>query len=216
MIETTKAFLKLVSQLIQDSLAKDLPPVKVEQPIIFRRELSPASESEPRVFNKLKKVISCFKDASNRVGRVDRDLQEVIDAQVYIMEEMMNDRGKDHSLETLIQDFNVTMDQAMKAIFLSQDNQSSGLQSLNITSREKKMNYSKKVLSISLHPLQVKASKIWQKQMAAFKVAKGLDPNLKFLNNEDLQKVGLKILRTFKEALVSIKSNLEKALRTNE
>ena len=30
MIETTKAFLMLVSQLIQDSLAKDLPPVKVE------------------------------------------------------------------------------------------------------------------------------------------------------------------------------------------
>jgi hypothetical protein len=52
--------------------------------------------------------------------------------------------------------------------------------------------------------------------MATFKVSKGLDPNLKFLNNEDLQKVGLKILRTFKEALVSIKSNLEKALRTND
>jgi hypothetical protein len=67
-----------------------------------------------------------------------------------------------------------------------------------------------------MHPLQIKANKIWQKQVATFKVSKGLDPNLKFLNNEDLQKVGLKILRTYKEALVSIKSNLEKALRTND
>jgi hypothetical protein len=145
MIETTKGFLKLVSQLIQDALAKDLPPVKMEAPVILRRELSPASEEEPKVFKKLKKVVTCFKDASNRVGRVDRDMQEVIDAQVYLVEEMLNDHGKDRSLETLIQDFNVTLDQAMKAIFLSQDNQSSGLQSLNNTSREKKMNQSKKV-----------------------------------------------------------------------
>lgn len=119
--------------------------MKVEAPVILRRELSPASEEEHKVFKKLKKVVACFKDASNRVGRVDRDLQEVIDAQVYLMEEMLNERGMDHSLETLIQDFNVTLDQAMKAIFLSQDNQSSAIQSLNNTSREKKMNQSKKV-----------------------------------------------------------------------
>lgn len=119
MIETIKAFLKLVSQLTQDALTKDLHPVKVEAPVILRRELSPASEEEPKVFKKLKKVITCFKDASNRVGRVDRDLQEVIDAQVYLLEEMLNERGKENSLETLIQDFNVTLDQAMKAIFLS-------------------------------------------------------------------------------------------------
>ncbi len=102
MIDTTKAFLKLVFQLIQDALTKDLPPVKAEVPVIHRRELSPASEEEPKVFKKLKKIVACFKDASNRVGRVDRDLQEVIDAQVYLVEEMLNERGKDHSLETLI------------------------------------------------------------------------------------------------------------------
>jgi hypothetical protein len=119
MIETIKAFLKLVTQLTQDALTKDLHPVKVEAPVILRRELSPASEEEPKVFKKLKKVVTCFKDVSNRVGRVDRDLQEVIDAQVYLLEEMLNERGKENSLETLIQDFNVTLDQAMKAIFLS-------------------------------------------------------------------------------------------------
>jgi hypothetical protein len=51
--------------------------------------------------------------------------------------------------------------------------------------------------------------------MASFKLMKGIDPNLKFLSSEDLQKVGLKIVRTYKEALVSIKSNLEKSLRAD-
>jgi len=49
--------------------------------------------------------------------------------------------------------------------------------------------------------------------MASFKLVKGLDPNLKFLSTEDLQRMGLKIVRTYKESLVSIKSNLEKSLR---
>jgi len=75
------------------------------------------------------------------------------------------------------------------------------------------MNQTKKVQSITQHPLQMKSNKIWLKKIASFKLTKGLDPNLKFLNNEDLQKVGLKIVRTFKETLVALKSNLEKSLR---
>ena len=48
-----------------------------------------------------------FKQASQRTGKVDRDLQEMIDAQVYLMEELMSpsnvfdNQGKDDLNDSL-------------------------------------------------------------------------------------------------------------------
>ena len=58
-------------------------------------KLSPPSQpvtilpTRPSDNKDIKKVLGAFKDASNRVGRVDKDLQEVLDSQVYIIEELL-------------------------------------------------------------------------------------------------------------------------------
>ncbi len=55
-----------------------------------------------------------LREASNRVGRVDRDLQEVIDAEVYILEEVAYPRqDKASALESLIKDFNFVLENAL-------------------------------------------------------------------------------------------------------
>ena len=53
------------------------------------------------------------------MGRVDRDLQEVLDAQVYIMEELMEPGAE--GLEALMRDFNFVLDKVVKTIFVSSD-----------------------------------------------------------------------------------------------
>lgn len=73
-------------------------------------------------YQKIRRVLLAFKEASNRVGKVDRELQEVLDSQVYIVEELTNTGSKQASLESLIMDFNFTLDQAIRAICVSQDN----------------------------------------------------------------------------------------------
>jgi|LauGreDrversion4_2_1035121.scaffolds.fasta_scaffold781449_1 hypothetical protein len=70
-----------------------------------------------------------------------------------MVEEVGDERGKEQAIEVMIQDFNVTLEQAMKAIFLSQDNNSSSEgQSIQTTHREKKVNQAKKVQSIVKTP----------------------------------------------------------------
>jgi hypothetical protein len=59
-------------------------------------------------------VLEVLRESSNRVGRVDRDLQEVIDAEVYILEEVAYPRqDKASALESLIKDFNFVLENAL-------------------------------------------------------------------------------------------------------
>lgn len=79
---------------------------------------------------KIKRVISCFKESNNKVGRVDRDLQEVFDAQLYIVEELLHQSSEEggHGLENMISDYNFILDKALKSIFMSSDNSTSTYQ----------------------------------------------------------------------------------------
>lgn len=78
MIDTIKQFLSLVASIVGEAFKGE---VQVER---GKRDGSKngreGDEEGLKVFRKIKKVIGCFKEAGNRVGRVDRDLQEVIDA----------------------------------------------------------------------------------------------------------------------------------------
>jgi hypothetical protein len=56
---------------------------------------------------------------------VDRDLQEVFDAQIYLLEELLHHPEGQETLEALIADFVFILDKTLKAIFLSSDNSSS-------------------------------------------------------------------------------------------
>ena len=71
--------------------------------------------------------MQAFKDASLKVGRVDRDLQEIFDAVLYIVEEL-NHGESDTALETVISDFNYILEKGLKAIFLSSDSATSSYQ----------------------------------------------------------------------------------------
>jgi hypothetical protein len=49
------------------------------------------------IITKVRTVYNLFKDASNRVGRIDRDLQEVIDCQVYLLDEIIKGNDQQHT-----------------------------------------------------------------------------------------------------------------------
>ena len=51
------------------------------------------SDSERELRKRLDIVYRVFKEASKKLNRVDRCWQEVIDSQVYIIEELKNDTG---------------------------------------------------------------------------------------------------------------------------
>lgn len=46
---------------------------------------------------------------------------------------------------------------------------------------------------------KIKARRGWVKAITGFKLAKGMDPNIVIKSTEDLQKIGMRIVRTLKE-----------------
>lgn len=62
-----------------------------------------------------------FKEASNKVGRVDKDLQELIDSQVYIVEELCHSRLDDKAIKAVMTDFSFILEKTLKALFVSTD-----------------------------------------------------------------------------------------------
>ena len=68
---------------------------------------------------KLQRVLKVFKDASELAGRFDRDMQEVIDCQIYLLDEIQHNESS--LMDTLISDFSYTLEQTLKTLFVTSD-----------------------------------------------------------------------------------------------
>ena len=94
-VNSEEAPVMAIVDLIQDVVAvfrknleyQSLLTTKKEDQVVEAQHEMPASERDLR--KRIDIVFQVFKNASNRLTRIDREWQEVLDAQVYIMEELM-------------------------------------------------------------------------------------------------------------------------------
>ncbi len=64
-------------------------------------------------------MLKVFKEASDQAGRFDRDMQEIFDCQVYLLDDIQQDDST--LLDTLISDFTFTLEQTLKTLFVTSD-----------------------------------------------------------------------------------------------
>jgi len=81
-------------------------------------------------------VLQVFKAASEKLTRVDREWQDVLDAQIYMLEEIISDATTKKSdrygqtlLETAISDFQFTFNRAVDSLVSSDSNHSKAFMS---------------------------------------------------------------------------------------
>lgn len=61
-----------------------------KQPFLDDKEESESKDSDRELKRRIEIVIQVFSQAANKLNRIDRDWQQVIDSQVYVLEELLS------------------------------------------------------------------------------------------------------------------------------